>query len=239
MPTTATAPFRLAALSADKKPLGRTTAHTGSLQLNQGKVEFRNIKLKPLGLKPLFNGKDLSGWRVIPDHKSVFSVTAEGELSVKDGNGGLESDAQFADFVLQIDVKTLGKHLNSGIFFRSIPGEFWNGYESQIQNGFEGEDRTKPLDYGTGAFYRRQKARKVVSNDFEWFTKTLVVSGKHMATWVNGYQVCDWSDTRPPHANPRQGTREEKGTLIIQGHDPTTDLLFRNIQAGELPARGK
>ncbi len=220
----------------DPKPLGRGYI---SLQLNQGQVEFRNIRLKPLGLKDLFNGKDLAGWRVIPDHKSVFSVTPEGELSVKDGNGGLESDAQFADFILQIDVKTLGKHLNSGVFFRSIPGEFWNGYESQIQNGYEGEDRTKPLDFGTGAFYRRQPARKVVSNDFEWFTKTLVVTGRHMATWVNGYQVSDWTDTRAPHANPRNGLREDAGTLIIQGHDPTTDLLFRNIRAAELPGRGK
>ncbi len=220
----------------DPKPLGRGYI---SLQLNQGRVEFRNIKLKPLGLNSLFNGKDLSGWNIHPDRKSVFAVTPEGELSVKDGNGGLESDAQFADFILQIDVKTLGKHLNSGIFFRSIPGEFWNGYESQIHNGYNGDDRTDPIDFGTGAFYRRQKARKVVSNDFEWFTKTLVVTGKRMAVWVNGYQVSDWNDTREPHPNPRQGLREEPGTLIIQGHDPTTDLLFRNIRAAELPARGK
>ena len=68
--------------------------------------------------------------------------------------------------------------LNSGIFFRNIPGEFWQGYESQIQNGYFG-DRTKPVDFGTGAFYRRQKARKVVSDDFKWFHKTLVVAGDH------------------------------------------------------------
>jgi hypothetical protein len=29
----------------------------------------------------------------------------------------------------------------------------------------------------------------------------------------------------------------DKGTLIIQGHDPTTDLSFRNIEAKELPPR--
>src|SRR5690606_25361317 len=44
----------------DPKPLGRGYI---SLQLNQGPVQFRNIKLKPLGLKPLFNGKDLTGWK--------------------------------------------------------------------------------------------------------------------------------------------------------------------------------
>ncbi len=126
--------------------------------------------------------------------------------------------------------------LNSGIFFRNIPGEFWQGYESQIQNAYFG-DRTKPIDYGTGAFYRRQKARKVVSDDFKWFHKTLIVAGDHMATWVNGYQVTDWTDTREPHENAREGKRLAAGTIAIQGHDPKTDLSFRDIQLGELPPR--
>ena len=76
-----------------------------------------------------------------------------------------------------------------------------------------------------------------MANDFEWFTKTLVVSGDHMAVWVNGYQVTDWTDTRPPHDNPRNGLRTAKGTLIIQGHDPTTDLSFRNIRIAEMAKR--
>ena len=55
-----------------------------------------------------------------------------------------------------------GKALNSGIFFRCIPGQYQNGYEAQIQNGFKDDDRTKPVDFGTGAIYRRVPARKVV-----------------------------------------------------------------------------
>ena len=55
----------------------------------QRKVEFRNVCLKLLGGKPIFNGKDLSGWKVLPGHKSVYSVTPAGELNVKDGNGDL------------------------------------------------------------------------------------------------------------------------------------------------------
>ena len=45
-----------------------------------------------------------------------------------------------------------------------------NGYECQIQNGYKDGDRTKPLDCGTGGFYRRQDARMVVADDFTWFT---------------------------------------------------------------------
>ena len=218
----------------DEKPLGRGFI---GLQFNEGPVEFRNIKLKPLGLKSIVNGRDLSDWKVFPGKASVYSVTDEGHLNVKNGPGQLETEGRFADLVLQLEVFSNGKHLNSGIFFRSIPGEFWNGYESQIQNGYKDGDRTKPADFGTGAIYRRQPARRVVPDDFEWFSKTVIAHGAHIATWVNGYQVVDWTDTRAAHVNPRNGLRTEAGTLIIQGHDPTTDLSFRNIKVAELPQR--
>jgi hypothetical protein len=206
------------------------------LQLNKGEVAFRNIKLRPLGLESIFNGRDLSGWKVYPGKKSVFSVTPEGWLNVKNGSGSLESERQWGDFVLQLDVFSNGKFLNSGIFFRNIPGEMNQGYESQIQNGFL-VDRTLPIDFGTGAIYNRQKARRVVADDFVWFHKTLVVSGNHMAVWVNGYQVSDFTDGRPPDENARNGQRLKAGTLAIQGHDPTTDLSFRNLRIVEMPPR--
>ncbi len=212
----------------DSKPLRRGFI---GLQFNKGKVEFRNVKLKPLSLVSIFNGKDLTGWKVFPGKKSVFSVTPEGWINVKNGSGQLESDGRYADFTLQLEIYSGGKALNSGIFFRSIPGELSQGYECQIQNGYLNGDRTKPQDCGTGGFYRRQNARKVVADDFQWFDMSLFVSGPHMAAWVNGYQVSDWTDTRPPHANPRQGQRLEAGTLSIQGHDPTTNLSFRNLRA--------
>jgi hypothetical protein len=58
-----------------------------------------------------------------------------------------------------------------------------------------------------------------------------------MAAWVNGYQVSDWTDPREPHDNPRQGLRLAPGTLQIQGHDKTTNLSFRKLEAAEMPAR--
>jgi hypothetical protein len=39
----------------------------------------------------------------------------------------------------------------------------------------------------TGAISNRQKARKVVSSDNEWFTMTVLAQGNHLATWVNGF----------------------------------------------------
>ena len=218
----------------DPKPLGRGFI---GLQHNMGKVEFRNIKLKPLKMKGIFNGKDLTGWKGHPQSKSVFTVTPMGHLNVKNGRGQLETDASYGDFVLQLECISYGKHLNSGIFFRCIPGETTNGYESQIHNGYRDDDRTKPIDCGTGGIFRRQNARRVVPNDFDWFYKTIIAEGPHLAVWVDGYQVSDWTDTRPPHKNPRRGRRLEPGTIMIQGHDPTTNLSFRRLRLSKLAER--
>ena len=125
----------------DPRPLGR--GYIG-LQHNQGEVAFRNIKLRPLGLEPLFNGKDLTGWQIFPEKDSRFFVNHAGELQVLSGPGQLETTDTFGDFVLQSEVFVDGEALNSGIFFRSIPGDFSNGYESQIHNGFKDGNRDQP-----------------------------------------------------------------------------------------------
>lgn len=219
----------------DPNPLGK--GYIG-LQHNSGKIEFKNVKLKPLGMKSLFNGTDLSGWKSYPDLAGVFNVADDGTLAVKNGPGPLESEQSFDDFVLQLDCKSNGEALNSGIFFRCIPGQVkMNGYESQIQNGFKDGDRTKPVDCGTGGIFRRVNARRVVSDDFKWFRKTVIADGPHISVWVNGFQVTDWTDNRKPHENPRKGLRKQAGTLMIQAHDPTTDLAFRRIEIHEIPAR--
>ncbi len=219
---------------------GRYARGTIGLQTNgQGDIRFRNVMLKPRRTKSLFNGKDLTGWKVLPDRKSVYSVTPEGYLNVKNGNGDIQTTGEFGDFVFQLDIISNGTHLNSGVFFRAEPGQFWSGYESQIRNQWLGDDRTKPVDYGTGGVYNRQPARFVVPSDRQWFTKTIVAHGPHIAVWVNGIQVSDFTDTRPPHASARQGYRSKPGVISLQGHDPTTDLSFRNLRISEMPAPRK
>jgi hypothetical protein len=205
------------------------------LQFREGPVAFRNIRLKPSGLQPMLNGKDLAGWNDDQKKTSTFAVTPEGELRVTNGSGQLESDATYADFTMQFDTRVDGDGLNSGVFFRCIPREYMNGYECQISNKITDGDPTKPTDFGTGAIYRRIPARRVNARDHEWFTTTIVATGPHIAVWVNGLQVTDWTDKRPPNDNPRSGLRTAAGTISLQGHDPTTDIRFRNMRIGELP----
>ena len=209
------------------------------LQLNSGLVQFRSVKLRPLNVPKIFNGNDLTQWNTDQKLDSEFNITDNGEMQILSGRGQIETEGQYGDFIFSLNCKTNAEGLNSGVFFRCIPGQLMNGYESQIQNQFKDQDRTNPVDCGTGGIFRRQPARRVNANDNEWFSKTIIMTGPHVSVWVNGYQVTDWTDKRKPDANPRRGLRIEKGTIIFQGHDPTTDILVKDIRAREQKPRNR
>lgn len=207
------------------------------LQKNKGLAEYRSVFLRPLNLQSLFNGQDLSGWRVVPGSKGEFQAV-DGTIHVTGGRGFLETDGTWSDFVLQAQAKTNAPGLNGGIFFRAEPGTEAapsNGYEYQIHNAFKDGDRTQPVDAGTGAIFRRTSARYVVADDGQWLTATLVAAGPHFSCWVDGVQVTDWEDDRPNNLNPREGKRLEAGHISLQGHDPTTNIDFRDLGIGDLP----
>lgn len=209
------------------------------LQKNEGPIEFRKIFLKPLRMSTIFNGVDLAGWRVVPGSKSQFEVVDSTIHVTAEQQGYLETEETWDNFLFQATAKSNGTALNSGYFFRAIKGTekgMANGYEVQIHNGIKEGDRTKPENAGTGAIFRRTEARRVVANDNEWFTTTLSAYGSHIAVWIDGYQVTDWTDTREPDENPRKGLRLKAGHISLQGHDPTTDLNFKDLKVSTLPA---
>ena len=223
---------------AGGKELAGRTGSIGLLHESDNKVEYRNVKVKPLGLKPLFNEKTLSGWRKVDTPRAkeppVWSVQ-KGAIHVEKGPGQLETESMYQDFILQLAIRTNANgpdhHPNSGVFFRGDPNGFWTGYEAQIRNEYKDKDRTQPVDFGTGAIYHYSPARKVVSNDNEWFTMTVSAHGRRLMVWVDGYPVTDWQDPHPEGTNVRN--KEAKltpGVISLQAHDPTTNLDFRNLR---------
>ena len=240
----------------DTRPEARKSGLIG-LQKNVGKIEFKNVALKPLNQKPLFNGTDLTGWRTVPGSKGEFTVE-EGTIHVKGGEGFLESESQHKDFVLQAQARTNAAAVNTGIFFRAEVGTEKaksNGYEMQVDNSEIAnipivlspdasadrqravmiQNRGKPLNAGTGAIFRRVNARFLPATDKEWASVTLIASGPRFSTYVNGYAVVHWEDTRKPDPNPRKGQRLDAGHFSLQGHDPGTDASFRAITVSDLP----
>jgi len=203
------------------------------LQHNSGRVAFRNIRLRPLGLKSLLD-EALTEWKKYPDMPGEFTVTDEGNLRVKGGRTQLESKQEFDDFVLLAEYKLPLDEMNSGIFFRCIPGDVMMGYECQLSNEIKDGDPLKPADCGTGGIFRRQDARVVAGETDKFATVVLVAHGPAIAAWVNGVQVSDWYDDRKSDENPRRGLRLKAGTFMIQGHDPGTDALIKQFNVATL-----
>jgi hypothetical protein len=220
----------------------------GPLSLADG-LTVSEFAIRPIGLSPLLNGKDLTGWKVLPYPNArpgtrVAWEVKDGHLLAKGGPGALElqeipgaakSDAppELKDFVLQVDVRTAERHTNGGIFLRNQPGTVMMGYEAQLHNRVY-DTRKGQGGCCTGSVDDRQHARKLVSRDGELFRLTAIIAGPHLSIWVNGYQTCDWTDTREPHENPRRGLRLAGGTLQLQAHDPETNLEFHQVLLGQL-----
>jgi hypothetical protein len=221
----------------------RSRGRRGPIELGQG-VVVASLLLRPRGLKPLFNGRDLDGWerrdleKVAQDKRPKWSVE-QGAIRAVGGPGALEfapagQPNRFDDFIIQIDARMRREHTNGGLFVRNQPDTVMMGYEAQLHNRWYDHSKGE-RGYTTGGIDDRQQARRPVARDGVKFRMTVIAHGAHLATWVNGYQTADWTDPRNPHENPRRGRRVEPGTIQLQAHDPETDLAFHAILLGELP----
>jgi len=233
-----------------------TGKKTGVLSLTGSGMAIHKIWFRPKIDKELISGTGLAQWVLLPGKKSRVETTPEGWIRIQDGPGDLQSRDTFGNFMAQLTIRTGGKHFNSGLFFRAIPGEQWQGYEAQIRNEFTpGNERPYTLesfdpnthlplgkslihstavDYGTGAIYRRLPARSQAANDGEWFVLTVVAVDRCICTWVQGQPQANWTDNRPANTNARQGYRSKPGVFGIQGHDPTTLLDLKSLKVAPL-----
>lgn len=209
--------------SADYKDTTGLTSGKIGLQFREGSVRFRNIRIRPISYSVLPNAQK-SDWNE-PAGAIEANFTETGTIKLKGGRGHIELLQPHANLCLQATALTLTQNVNSGIFFRCIPGEDMNGYECQIHHGFK-DDRRRAVDAGSGSIFRRQNAKAVLSDEGKPVHITIVADGPTMATWVEGVPVVSWTDTRAPNDNPRKGLRTEAGTIMLQGHDPASEVEF-------------
>ena len=219
-------------LSADYMDTTGLTSGFIGLQFREGTIRFRNVKVRPITYA-ILPSKDLKDFNT-PAGSVKTELNEEGSLTLIGGKGHIELLQPHANCCLQFAVQTLAENVNSGLFFRCIPGEDMNGYECQVHHGFK-EDRRRPVDGGMGAIFRRQNARAVLSDSADKTFLTIVADGRLMSTWVNGVQVVDFQDTREPNENPRKGLRTEAGTIMLQAHDAECKVRFDSLSICPLP----
>ncbi|MFC1764921.1 family 16 glycoside hydrolase [Planctomycetota bacterium] len=187
------------------------------------------------GWIPLFNGKNMDGWRA-SEHPDSFSVkdgviVAEGPRSHLFYVGSVQS-GQFKNFELKVEVKTFPGS-NGGIYFHTAYQETgWpgKGYEVQVNNSFIRDPRK------TGSLYAIQDVPVAVAQDEEWFTEHIIVQGQRVVIKVDGRTTVDWTeaaDFTPPAS--MAGRILGRGTFALQGHDPKSKVCYRNIRVRPLP----
>jgi hypothetical protein len=206
-----------------------------------------NGKTGDEGWVQLFNGKDLTGWKMVNPPSGQFeSVTAkadpagkvvayEGKLKdgktetlwqVKDGlligagpASHLFSEQEYDDFHYRVEAKINDKG-NSGQYFRTQFGPgFPKGYEAQI-NATHG-DKIR-----TGSLYFPKVKEVLVMNDAphkadEFFTQEVIADGDEITVLVNGKQTVKWKDPNKTYS---------KGHFALQGHDPGPVVTFKKIE---------
>ena len=179
--------------------------------------------------QPLFDGKSLAGWRA-SDAPGTFSVR-DGEIVVKGPRShlyyvGPVNDADFRDFELTLEVKTFPK-ANSGVYFHTKWQEVgWpdKGYEVQVNNSHSDPSRTGGL-WGVRDFY------EVAVPDGQWFTLGIRVEGKHVVTTIDGKVIVDYTEEpNPPRKKGLEQRLLDHGTFALQGHDPESEIHYRNIR---------
>ena len=183
----------------------------------------------------LFNGKDLSGWKA-NENKDCFRVEdgkiiVNGERSHLFYNGPVNK-ANFKNFEWKCEIMTK-PNSNSGMYFHTkYQEEGWpaKGYEVQVNNTHGDPRKTGGL-YAVADVMDQSPAK-----DGEWFTQHVIVNGKRVIVKVNGKVTVDYTE-------PADVEREESmkgriisaGTIALQGHDPGSEVHFRNIEIMPLP----
>lgn len=189
---------------------------------------------KAAGWHRLFNGKSLDGWKA-SEHPATFSVK-EGLLVVDGPRAhlfytGPVANADFKNFELRLEVLTYSG-ANSGIYFHTAYQETgWptKGYEVQVNN-------THTDTRKTAGVYAIQDNETVLVPDETWFEMRIRVEGKRVQSWVNGKKISDYTEEENPVRPANMAGRLiDRGTIAIQGHDPKSRILYRNIAIKPLP----
>lgn len=178
------------------------------------------------GWIPLFNGRDLSGWKLRnPDGPNGWTVV-DGVYVNTPPSTDILTERAFSDFDLYVEVKPAEK-TNSGLYLRDI-------YEVQILNSYG-----KPLtDNVCGALYRRfAPAVNACKPAGEWQTFEVTLVGRRLTVVHNGQKLHDGVDVGPLGTGNAGKRSDAPGPLRLQGDHQ--EVAFRNIRIRPRPATAK
>lgn len=197
-----------------------------------GTVLAQTQSEKDEGWISLFDGKTLNGWKV---HENPQTFSVKDGAIVVNGNvshlfyEGDVNNHDFKNFELKIDVMTFPKS-NSGIYFHTdfqVKGFPAVGHEVQVN--LTHTDWKK-----SGSLYNVVNVDKAPAVDNEWYTQHIIVKGKKVRILINGQLLYEYIEPNLKKDSER-GQFISHGTFALQGHDPGSKVMFKNIRVKVLP----
>ena len=188
------------------------------------------------GFTSLFNGKDLTGWKV-GGPATAFSAANGAIVGVGVAGGapcgcahlfydGSFGNHQFRSFDLKLDIAARYR-ANGGVYImtefqeQGFPGK---GFEVQVNNTHSDHIRS-------GSLYHVVDLSYAPAADDEWYPMEVVATGNTITITLKGREVVrweqpsDWSGTWD-----FVGRRIAPGTIALQAHDPTSTTAYANIR---------
>lgn len=179
------------------------------------------------GFKKLFNGKDLSGWKI---HGTEKWYVEDGTLVCESGPekkyGYLSTEKTYKNFILEYQFK-LEANGNSGVFIRStIDGTKISGW--QVEVAPPGSSTGGIYEsYGRGWLIKPTPEAEKALNPDGWNKGKISVIGDEVTTWLNGKQMVTLKDSK---------IGAGQGSIALQIHDGGgIKVRWKKIRISELP----
>lgn len=217
------------------------------LQTHGGEIRWRNIFLREIpgeeanrilhakctaGFRPLFNGRDFTGWTGAVDSYEV----RDGALVCRPGKGGtLFTQEEFEDFVVRLDFK-LPRGGNNGLAIR-YPGQGNTAYVGMCELQVLDDDYEKATGdvidprQAHGSVYGMIPAHRGYQRPIgEWNFQEVTVRGSRITVELNGTVILDGDVAAVKEFmgnTPHPGKDRRRGHFGFAGHnDP---VAFRSV----------
>src|SRR6266852_8048048 len=165
---------------------------------------------------PLFNGKDLTGWKMAGPGTTVWKVE-NGNL-VSPGNGPeLINDLKFEDFKLHVEFNC-GPTSNSGIYLRGR-------YEVQVETDSADEG---PMHHTGGVYGFIVPKPELPRKADEWQTYDITLIGRRVTVVQNGQTVIDIKEIPGITGGALDSREGLPGPIYLQGSEKG-HVQFRSI----------
>ncbi len=178
--------------------------------------------------RPLFNGKDLTGWEGNLKLWKVQEGMIVGDSPGIRHNDFLATKKEYGDFELRLEFKLHDGKGNSGIQFRTrrVPDSTnAQGYQADIGENYWGclyDEHRRNKVLATAS----PELKKVLKYD-DWNSYVIRAQGDHVVLKINGVTTVDYHEKDPKIAR--------SGIIALQVHSgPAMRVDFRNLKIREL-----